>query len=391
MKLFISTILLLLLPVAIHAQENNRWFIEKADGKLGFIDSTGTEVFTGKYEMLSEHYNSGLVPFMKNGKYGYLDVNGKSVFRTKKFFGRYSEGLLAVESEDRFYYLGTDGEIAIDLNDLHMPKGKEISKTFRFSDGLAMIVVKDAGFDDTGHEGDDILFAEYVNPYPGNWYYGFINRLGEFAIHPRLSSATTYQDGVSLAMDDSITFFMDTLGQVITVLDENTGDIITEVSSDVFDFAEGFAIVYERIDSCTFINLEGERITQKYFRRANQFSDGMASVQLDGKWGFIDTTGTLTIEPQYFIRSDFSEGLAPVSLRMEENGYSLGSYFIEGFIDKNGEVVIPFQPHVDYGGFKNGLTKGRRFIYDDKRYTGYYELFYMNHKAEKVWSEVVKQ
>lgn len=91
------------------------------------------------------------------------------------------------------------------------------------------------------------------------------------------------------------------------------------------------------------------------------------------------------------MRSDFSEGVAPVSLKVNEKGYSFNSYIIEGFIDKKGNVIIPFTPHIDYDGFKNGITKGRRFIYKDKKYTGKYELFYMNRSGDKIWSEIVEQ
>jgi hypothetical protein len=179
---------------------------------------------------------------------------------------------------------------------------------------------------------------------------------------------------------------MDTEGNFIAQLDNKNGMITQEEDSDLLDFSEGFALV--SFDSATvntsfstsFINKKGERISTRLFERANKFSDGMAAIQLDDKWGFIDTTGNIVIQPQYDIRSDFSEGLAPV--------YAGSS---QGFIDKTGATAIPFQPHVSYGGFRNGLTKGRRFIIKNKRYTGKYEFFYMNKNGEKIWSEIVKQ
>ena len=378
------------LPLITYSQESNRWFIEKADGRYGFIDSTGTEKFTGKYEMLGEHFNSGLVYFKRKGKYGYLDVNGKVVFYTSKF-GQFSEGLLASEKNGKYVYLDTKGKIAVSLDRVDLPERKEISSIFPFSCGLAMIIIKDEGFNDAGDVDSDVIFSEDVNLYPGNWYYGFINKKGEWQIPPTLSSATTFKEGVSMAANDSISFFMDIKGQVITVLDRHVGEIWTEVASDASDYSEGFAIVYDKEGNSVFINLKGQRLTETKFERANAFSDGMACVQLEDTWGFIDATGKIRIPQKYYVRSDFSEGVAPVSLKIEESGYFLNCYFIEGFINKNGETVIPFQPHVDYAGFRNGLTKGRRFIYEDKRYTGYYELFYMTRRGEKVWSEIVKQ
>ena len=390
MKHIISILFFFFLPLIIYGQENNRWFIEKADMRLGFIDSTGTEIFTGKYEMLGHNFNSGLVYFKRKGKYGYLDVNGKVVFYTSKF-GQFSEGLLASEKKGKYVYLDTKGKIAVSLDKIDLPKTKEISSIFPFSCGLAMIIIKDKGFNDSGDADSDVVFDESVNIYPGNWYYGFINKKGEWQIPPTLSSATSFIEGVSMAVNDSVSFFMDTLGHVITVLNRHIGEIWTEVGSDASDYSEGFAIVYDEDGNSVFINLKGQRLTETKFERANPFSDGMACIQLEDAWGFIDSTGKIRIPPKYYVQNDFSEGVAPVSLKIDETGYFLNSYFIEGFINKDGETVIPFQPHVDYAGFKNGLTKGRRFIYENKKYAGYYELFYMNRRGEKVWSEIVKQ
>lgn len=372
------------------AQTNNRWQIEKFDNRLGFIDSLGNEIYTDNFSMLGKEYNSGLVSFIKGNEYGFLDTMGQVAFKTEKYHGEFSEGLLKVEKEGRFHYLNTKGEIAIPLDSLELPVGKEIYRTFRFSNGLAMVIICDIGFMGSHDIADDVIVAEYINMYPDKWHYGFIDKDGKWKIEPTLSSATIFHDGISLAVKDSSSYFMNTKGDFISKIYDHTGEIWTEVGSDAFDYAEGFAIIYKN-DSATYINQSGELITELKFQRADKFSDGMACVQLNEKWGFIDTSGQLTIEPKYYVRSNFSEGVAPVSLKVDEKGYSFNSYFIEGFIDKKGNIIIPFTPHIDYDGFKNGITKGRRFIYSDKKYTGKYELFYMNRNGDKIWSEIVKQ
>lgn len=45
---------------------------------------------------------------------------------------------------------------------------------------------------------------------------------------------------------------------------------------------------------------------------AGDFSEGLACVKKDDKWGFIDTSGTLVIPCEYDAAGDFSEGLASV-------------------------------------------------------------------------------
>ena len=55
-------------------------------------------------------------------------------------------------------------------------------------------------------------------------------------------------------------------------------------------------------------------------------------VGVDGKYGFVDKTGTMVIPTQYEKVGVFSDGLAPVQLN--------GRY---GYIDRTGAMVIPLQ------------------------------------------------
>jgi hypothetical protein len=50
------------------------------------------------------------------------------------------------------------------------------------------------------------------------------------------------------------------------------------------------------------------------FHYAYDFSEGLAKVKVDGKYGYIDTTGKLAIAPQFHYAYNFSEGLAKVKV-----------------------------------------------------------------------------
>jgi hypothetical protein len=59
-----------------------------------------------------------------------------------------------------------------------------------------------------------------------------------------------------------------------------------------------------------------------------EFSEGLAPVQVGGKFGFIDKTGKMVIPPKYDDAFSFSEGLALVKI---------GDKF--RYIDKTGKFV----------------------------------------------------
>lgn len=76
---------------------------------------------------------------------------------------------------------------------------------------------------------------------------------------------------------------------------------------------------------------EEERIPQQ-FEVANKFSDGLAAVRIDGRYGYIDQTGRIVIAPQFEAVGPFTGDYAEVQI----DGRS-------GAIDRTGRIVVPAQ------------------------------------------------
>lgn len=102
------------------------------------------------------------------------------------------------------------------------------------------------------------------------------------------------------------------------------------------------------VDNGYLYTLEGR------WEGAKDFSEKMAAVKKDGKWGYIDDEGKVVIEPKYDAAYSFSEGLAAVQ--------SNGKW---GYIDKTGKLVIPFILDSTYA-FSEGLA-----VYGSGYYYGY--------------------
>ncbi len=88
------------------------------------------------------------------------------------------------------------------------------------------------------------------------------------------------------------------------------------------------------------------------FDDARPFHEELASAAKDGLYGFIDLQGKWVIPPTYLNTSNFSEGLAMV----------VNSERQLGAIDRDGKLVIDFQPHA-LGDFHQGRA---RIIRDGK-------------------------
>ena len=97
----------------------------------------------------------------------------------------------------------------------------------------------------------------------------------------------------------------------------------------VRDFHEGFARV-ELNDKWGFVNTEGVEVVKVKYHEVDDFSEGFAGVKLDGKWGFVNTEGKEVVKVKYDWVYYFHDGFAIVEL----NGK-------EGFVNTKGEEVLP--------------------------------------------------
>ena len=98
-----------------------------------------------------------------------------------------------------------------------------------------------------------------------------------------------------------------------------------------------------------FINTEGEEVAPPKYDSVGNFSKGLAVVKLNGQWGFIDKTGKEVVPVKYDSVDKFygkNGGLAGVYL----NGQ-------RGFVDKTGKEVVPPGKYTKVFNFEEGLAQ----------------------------------
>jgi hypothetical protein len=113
---------------------------------------------------------------------------------------------------------------------------------------------------------------------------------------------------------------------------------IPYIYDHVWDFSEGMAAIHQD-GKWGFIDRTGNLVIPAIYDEIQSFSEGMAAARIsdhqDGKWGFIDKAGNVVIPFIYDGAGSFSEGLAAVRVIDDRNAGKLG------FIDKTGDLVIP--------------------------------------------------
>lgn len=185
----------------------------------------------------------------------------------------------------------------------------------------------------------------------GNYIFGGIMNDGVAVVVNAVenSEETTeeYVDGTTTITETTIygdylqASIINSKGEVLYTFPEKIHCKITYLSSDDINYessyyddnAIGFGMPSEGLIGFFYVNSSG------------------SSNEWNGSHGYVDYEGNIVIPQQYSNVGAFSESLAWV-----ERGGGTGHDYGLGYINKSGEVVIPFGKYCSVSGFKNGLA-----------------------------------
>ena len=331
-----------------------------------------------------------------NARFGYIDPDGRTVidhaWRTAQPF---SEGLAFVEGpyqnrQRTRGYVDATGLLAFSVPD-------DIAQTLPFTDGLALVARHEQGRLRYGYldrAGEVRIGFDYADAAPfreglaavklsrdldaQDW--GYIATNGAFAIPPRFHRAGSF--GRGLAYVEVVSRDRYILPSIIN----RAGDVVVD-KPFLFGWSHGLFgvpsleqfhrrgqvvlddVLIPRHDGAVRGYVDGNDrlvIPGGRFQTMGVFREGRAPVSIGGLFGYIDTSGTVVIEPRFAVAHPFSEGLAAVQDEAGRTGYLTpdGAWAVEprwleeahpfaagharvklnghyGFLDATGRLAVP--------------------------------------------------
>jgi len=291
-----------------------------------------------------ENAKNVLTPFedKKSERWGYVDGYGKTIiFPQFANAGNFSEGLAPAQK------IKLLGRIA--------------GKFF------VIIISAISKFYGEGEQGLQNIFGGK---------YGYIDMVGKFVIKPQYNWAGNFSEGLARARIGDKWNRWGKYGYI----GKFGNFIIAPVFDDAEDFHNGFAYIeWQPATKPVGFSYKGQiyktgeiKVNTESFPSfmTERFSEGLAYIDINYKFGYINKAGDFVIEPQFDDADKFSEGLARINIGGKWTSYSSfcqGGYW--GFIDKSGDIIIQPQYHTAES-FINGIAKvgvSGKYFYINKK------------------------
>lgn len=329
--------------------------------KYGMMNNVGTIIVAPNYDYVSPTTANRFYVKL-DGKYTVGDVNNNVFVQPDSANGvLLGKKHLVYHYKNKVKIFDLNGNIQKTITDVNLKSyGHSLSVTEDSiklnADATAYLVnltndsKKALPFGEAGDFSDDGIFIAKNNGYDfydytgkklnTKNYYTVVNfSEGICALQETSTSAPHLADKNFNKIKDLYTYFKGpysegvayaTSGQAGTVyyLDKKGNEVFNVQAKQGSACSNGFIIIKDNSDKYYHVNKKGKPISTKTWDEAGAFTEGLAMVKENGKWGFIDTLGKKIIDVKYDVVSNFSKGAAMVK---QGTGFFL--------INKKGEMI----------------------------------------------------
>ncbi|OQA95412.1 MAG: KWG Leptospira [Bacteroidetes bacterium ADurb.Bin217] len=191
-------------------------------------------------------------------------------------------------------------------------------------------------------------YGDYIMSYIEGEKWGFMDTLGNIVIPPSYEDAMGFYNNIAAVKKNDKWGFINTKDSII----------IPFIFSNVKNFKNNRFWV-KNDSAWALIDRNFNQLTEFEFNEVSYFEEGLAYVKKKSDWGFIDTMGNKIIDYKFYLANEFSEGLA----------FVCSTDSLCGYINKQGEIKVPFIYSYMYGGeFKEGIALVNKIIRDTSLY-----------------------
>ncbi len=255
---------------------------------------------------------------VQNGKYGYIDHQGKIVVRPQFAWGtQFSNGLATVYVCGRLVSIDPSGKI------LPLRLALDGELTLRSKNGKVGFIDASGEFKIPPTFDQALPFSEGLAAVAVGNKWGFIGTGGEFVIEPKFDAAFYFGEGVGM---------VESKGDLELV--NRAGDVVARGLGPGAFVAEG-RVLAVRAGKYGYLDLRGNIAVPFVYDSGDYFSGGLAAVHKGDRFGYINRAGKLVLPFEFDSAGPFlGPGLAAV--RKKD---------LTGFIDRSGRLAIglPFE------------------------------------------------
>lgn len=328
------------------------------------IDADGNLIGDKAYDFIREPQN-GFAIFKKEGKYGFLRVDGtEAVAPIYESASDFNDGIAAVRIDGRWGFINENGEVVI------APQFENLSAPY-FREGLAA-VVKNGKYGFIGKDGNEVIepvFEDASNFNDGlamvkvDGRFGFIDKTGKMAIAP----------AYDIVKPDAVVGGVWRAGYAVvtaankTGLIDREGKVILPVKYDDVFFFPNMVSARQSVGEKTYykfsvkpkgegmLSEDGIVIIEPIYDEIGTYSQGLVPVSKGGKCGYLDTEGRVVLPLEYDRAASFLGNFAKVTKDKRS--------FI---IDKTGREVCDKIEKLEYG--VDDIIEGYRAAIKDEKY-----------------------
>ena len=392
----------LVLPVSypeLTSTFNNNYKFMTAEKKYGLVNNKGKIVLEPQYQYISPIHGDKTLYMKKDGKFSVVDKNLKPLIPADSAESvLLGDKRIAYFHKDRARIFDANGKL---LKTFMQPNlrtyGSDIlagEDTLKLSyDASVFLVnlatksVKALPYNEVGDFNEEGIFVakkdkhDFVD-YTGKklnatGYYAVVNFSDGICAVQESSTASPYLADKNFTKiktlnstftgpySEGLALCVGAFG-ALTYIDKTGNSVFSATGKNGGKCIDGHIQIVDNFSNYTYVDKSGKQIGKDSWKSAREFSEGLAAVQLNGKWGFIDGAGNYVIPAKYDEASSFGNGAAIAKSNgkfnlINKKGETIGSDSYEaagnpdkgffplmkggkvGLVDSKGITVIDFK------------------------------------------------